>query len=344
MTVNLITGVGGFVASHLADYLLEKGEQVVGTYRWNEDLSRIKHIKDKITMIPADLNDMSSLLKALETKPDYIYHLAAESYVNDSFDRPIETMRTNAVGTTNLLEAIRLTIDQSKTCQACEGYGSWDPKIHVCSSSEYYGQVTEEDIPINELCQPRPANPYAASKVAADMIAYVYFKYYGLKIIRTRMFTHTGPRRTMMSAECAFAKQIAEFEKELHEFVKDDSKELRKEFILKHGNLDSVRTFADVRDAVKAYYLLLHNCTPGEVYNIGGETEMKIETMLKTLIDMSPIGDKIKLEQDPKLLRKADVTLQIPDCTKFKKESGWEPEIPFDKTMEDLLDFWRQNV
>lgn len=321
MAKNLITGAGGFVASHLEDLLLSKGEGVIGTYRWNEDLSRIAHIKDKMTLVPVDLNDLSSCIRAIdEHKPDYIFHLAAQSYVGDSYSNPITTIETNTLGTVKLLEAVRMKKEK-------EGY---DPVVHVCSSSEVYGLVDKSLVPIKEDCRFNPSNPYAVGKVGADMAALLYYTNFGIKTIRTRMFTHTGPRRTMMSAECAFAKQIALIEKG------------EQEPILKHGNLDSVRTWADVRDAVEAYHVLVRKCKPGEVYNIGGSTTKTIGEMLNYLISLS---DKdIKLKQDSNLLRPYDVTLQIPDCNKFKKETGWEPKYPFEKTMKDLLDWWRVNV
>ena len=324
MTKNLITGVGGFVASHLADLILEKNEELYGTYRWTEDLSRLNHIKEKINLIPCDLNDLYSMIKALEdSKPDFIYHLAAQSYVTDSFTNPSITIQTNTLGTLNLLEAIRIVRDKDP---------SFDPVVHVCSSSEVYGQVEEHEVPIKETNQFRPANPYAVGKVGADMIAYQYFKSHNIKTIRTRMFTHTGPRRTMMSAECAFASQIARIEKGLQPPV------------IKVGNLNSIRTFADVRDAVKAYHVLVRKCKPGEVYNIGGNRSMSIGDMLNLLISLSPKKDEIKIEVDPKLLRPSDVTLQIPDISKFENETGWKSEIPLETTLEDLLNFWRENT
>ncbi len=324
MTKSLITGVAGFVASHLADYLLQQGEQVIGTYRWIEDLSRIEHIRDKITLVSMDLLDLGSCLRSLEGRPDYIFHLAAQSYVPDSFIYPAATIMTNTIGTLNLLEAVRIRILRDK-----EGY---DPVIHVCSSSEVYGQVEKDEVPIKETNPFRPGNPYAVGKIGADLISDVYWKNYGIKSIRTRMFTHTGPRRTMMSAESSFAKQIALIEKGLQEPV------------VKVGNLDSIRTFADVRDAVRAYYILVRKCRPGEVYNIGGNRTMKIGEMLDYLISLSPMKEEIEVEIDPNLLRPADVTLQIPDISKFVNETGWQPEITFEKTMADLLNWWRRNV
>ena len=320
MIKSLITGIGGFVASHMADYLLEQGEEVIGTYRWNEDLSKIAHIRDKIIMEPMDLLDLFSCQICIKKhKPDYIYHLAAQSYVDDSFKYPAVTIQTNTIGTLNLLESI-LVIDE------------YDPIVHVCSSSEVYGQVEEDEVPIKETNPFRPQNPYGVSKIGADMIAYTYWQCYGIKTIRTRMFTHTSERRTMPSAEVNFARQIALIEKGLQKPI------------IKVGNLESIRTIADVRDAVRAYYILVRKCQPGEVYNIGGDRTMKIGDMLNYLISLSPMRDKIKIEVSPSLLRPSDVTLQIPDSSKFRDETGWKPEIPFEKTMLDLLQWWREQV
>lgn len=319
-----MTGAAGFVASHMIDLLLEKGEDVIGTYRWFEDLERAEHFKDKITMVPMDLIDMGSCLRCIrDHKPDYIFHLAAQSYVPDSFIYPVMTIMTNTVGTLNLLEAVRMVREDDK---------SYDPIIVVVSSSEVYGQVKEDEIPITEAQPFRPQNPYGASKVGADMIGYVYFRCYGMKILRTRLFTHTGSRRTMASAESSFARQIALIEAGLQEPI------------VKVGNLESVRTIADVRDAARAYYILVRKCKPGEVYNIGGNRTMKVGEMLEYLISLSPMKDKIRVEVDPKLLRPADVTLQVPSSLKFMKETGWKPEISFEKTMADLLEFWRDKV
>ena len=325
MVKNLITGIGGFVASHLADFLLEKGEEVYGTYRWTEDLSRIKHVREKIKMIPADLLDVSSLIRAIaDNKPDYIFHLAAQSYVPDSFTNPIITVETNTIGTVNLLEALRLIKEYI--------HKDYDPVIHVCSSSEFYGKVNEQEIPITEQNPMRPGNQYAVGKIGADAAAYFYAKYYGMKVIRTRMFTHTGERRTMLSAECNFARQIALIEKGLQEPI------------IKHGNLNSVRTWANVKDAVKAYHLLVRKGKPGEVYNIGGKVNKTIGEMLDYMISLSPMKDKIKKELDQNLVRKVDVNLQIVDYGKFRRETGWEPEISFEDTINEVLDYWRKNV
>lgn len=325
MAKNCVIGAGGMVASHLCDHILEHGEEVIATVRWNEDLFRIRHIEDKMKIVSMNLLDLSSIIRCFaDNKPDYIYLLAAESFVNDSFTNPIITVETNTIGTLNVCEAVRLIKDYI--------HKDWDPVVHVCSSSEFYGKVDKEELPITEKHPPRPGNQYAIGKVGADFVADLYFKYYGLKTIRTRMFTHTSGRRTMGSAEVNFAKQIARIEKGLQEPV------------VKHGNLNSVRTWADARDAARAYYLLVRNCTPGEVYNIGGETVKTVGECLDYLISLSTKRNEIQKELDPRLVRNVDVDMQVVDCSKFKKEIGWKPEITFEQTMQDVLNAWRERV
>lgn len=315
----LITGVTGMVGSHLAEYILAHHAEVRvhGLIRWRSPLDNIDAIRDRIQLHYADLRDLNSMVLLLrKTRPERIFHLAAQSFVTTSFDAPADTLTTNAVGTTNLLDAIRIV--------------GIDPRIHLCSSSEVYGQVRPDEVPITENNPFRPASPYAVSKVAEDMIGLQYFLSYGLKIIRTRMFTHTGPRRNAVFAEGAFARQIAEVEIG------------RRQNPIKVGNLDSVRTFADVRDAVRAYWLLLEKCPAGEVYNIGGERTMTVGDMLALLKTFArcPIEHAV----DPALLRPSDVTLQIPDASKFRQATGWRPEIAVEKTLEDLLNYFRDVV
>ena len=318
----LITGITGFVGSHLAEYVLKNKPEVkvLGLVRWRSPKDNIRGILNKITLCQGDLTDMSSLEKILkEEKPDVIFHLAAQSYVDFSFIAPIATLQANVIGTANLLEVVRKLKNES-------GY---DPVIHICSSSEVYGQVKENETPIREDNPFRPASPYAVSKVAEDMLGLQYWLSWKIKTIRTRMFTHTGERRGEFFAESAFAKQIAEIEAGIVPPV------------VKVGNLNSIRTFLDVKDAVKAYWLLVTKCQSGEVYNIGGKETMTVEEMLSKLIKLSTVKD-IKVEVDPKRLRPSDVTLQIPNIDKFKAETLWEPEISFDQTLQDLLNYWRK--
>ncbi len=320
----LITGITGFVGSHLAEYILEHepGVEVVGLVRWRSPKDNVQGILDRVALRYGDLHDLPSLTGLLgELRPEYIFHLAAQSYVDFSFIAPIDTLQTNVIGTANLLDAVR----QSKQAS---GY---DPVIHICSSSEVYGQVRPDEVPITEANPLRPASPYAVSKVGEDMLAFQYWTSWKVKTIRSRMFTHTGPRRGEVFVLSNFAKQVAAMEAGLQERV------------IRVGNLDSIRTFSDVRDAVRAYWLLVTRCQPGEVYNIGGKETMSIREMLDRLLAATPLGRKVKVEVDPARLRPSDVTLQIPCIDKFVAATGWQPQITFDQTMRDVLDYWRKD-
>ena len=282
-------------------------------------MDNIRHLGDRVQLYDCDLRDLSSLITTFTLiKSDVIFHLAAQSYVKSSYTAPADTIETNVTGTVNLLEAVRI-------CRQ-------EPVIHVCSSSEVYGQVTEKDIPIKEDCPLRPVSPYAVSKVGQDMAAYMYHKAYGLKTIRSRMFTHSGPRRGEVFVDSYFSRQLARIERGVQVPV------------IRVGNLDSVRTFCDVRDTVRAYWALVNRCPPGEVYNIGGSATMTIREMLDTLLEMSVYGGKVEVRVDPSLLRPADVTLQIPSTEKFRATTGWEPEIPYKQTLLDMLNYWRERT
>jgi GDP-mannose 4,6-dehydratase len=324
----LITGITGMVGSHLADFLLENTDwDIYGMCRWRSPLDNVEHLldrantKDRVSFIYGDLCDYVSLQNAIEeTKPDYVFHLAAQSYPLTSFTAPLQTFDTNILGTARLLEALRHCHDIS-------------PVIHVCSSSEVFGRVPREKLPINEECTFHPASPYAISKIGTDMVGRFHAEAYGQKIVVTRMFTHTGPRRGDVFAESSFAKQIAMIERQLISPV------------VKTGNLESLRTWSDVRDAVRAYYMLVTiNPIPGEFYNIGGTYSCTVGEMLDFLISLSTYKDHIKVQQDTKRLRPLDADLQVPDASKFKEHTGWEPGIPFAKTMQDLLGYWRSKV
>lgn len=327
----LITGITGMVGSHLADFLLANTDwDVYGVCRWRSPLDNVEHLldranrKDRLFFEYADLNDQISLLTVMKNvKPDYIFHLAAQSYPLTSFTAPIDTLNTNILGTCRLLEAVRAT-------EGC------DPVIHVCASSEVFGKIPAEKKPdtgIHEECPFHPASPYAISKVGTDLLGRYYAEAFNMTVMTTRMFTHTGPRRGDVFHESTFAKQIAMIEAGLIPPV------------VKVGNLHSLRTYADVRDAVRAYYMLVTvDPKAGEYYNIGGSYTCEVGDTLHTLINMSTMKDEIRVETDPERLRPIDADLQIPDCRKFKAHTGWEPEIPFEKTMGDLLNYWRDRV
>lgn len=322
----LITGITGFVGSHLADYIIEyhPETEIFGLKRWRSPMENITHIKNKLALFDCDLRDLSSLLYLLEeTRPDVVFHLAAQSYVPTSYIAPIDTLMTNVIGTANLLEAVRIS--------------KLDPVIHICSSSEVYGQVQPDEIPIKETNPFQPASPYATSKVAEDMLGWQYFTAWGLKTLRTRMFTHTGPRRGEVFVVSNFAKQIASIELGLQEPS------------VMVGNLDSVRTFADVRDTVRAYWIMVEKfyegkISAGEVFNIGGITTMTVEEMLHKLLALSPDKGRISIRRDEQRIRPADVTLQIPCIDKFQSYTGWKPEISFETTLLDTLNYWREKL
>ncbi len=324
----LITGITGMVGSHLADFLLENTDWTIyGMCRWRSPLDNVEHLtdranrKERIFFIFGDLCDYVSLENAVEeSRPDYVFHLAAQSYPKTSFTSPLQTLDTNILGTERLLESLR----------RCPGI---DPLIHVCSSSEVFGRVPRENLPIAEECAFHPASPYAISKAGTDLLGRFHAEAYGQKVLVTRMFTHTGPRRGDVFAESTFAKQIAMIEKGLIPPV------------VKTGNLNSLRTWSDVRDAVRAYYMLLTvDPVPGSYFNIGGTFSCTVGDMLDHLVSISACKDKIKVETEDARLRPLDADLQVPDTAKFQTHTGWKPEIPFEKTMQDLLDYWRDRV
>ena len=315
----LITGITGMVGSHLADYILNNhpDAEVSGVVRWRSPLDNIRQRLDDITLIQGELRDLSSMIQVInQVQPDRIFHLAAQSFVPISYESPGDTFTVNVIGSINLLDAVRNV--------------GIDPMIHMCSSAEVYGNVDESMVPITEDTPFNPASPYAVSKVGQDMLGNQYHISYGMKIIRTRMFTHSGPRRGNFFAESAFAKQIAEIELGVIPGP------------VMVGNLESIRTYADVRDAVRAYWTLLDFCSVGEVYNIAGNRTLTIGEMLEILKSFASVP--IEHEVDPSLLRPSDVTLQIPENSKFRDETGWEPEYSMEQTMEDLLNFHRERT
>jgi len=312
----LVTGISGFAGSHLAELLLQEGIEVHGLLRWRSKTDNIEHIRGKLYLHEGDLLDAHSLDGIItEIKPDYIFHLAAQSFVPASWKSPAATLQVNVVGTANLFEAVHKA--------------KLDPAIQIAGSSEEYGMVYPDEAPIKEDNPLRPLSPYGVSKVATDMLGYQYHKSYGMRIIRTRAFNHTGPRRGDVFVTSNFAKQIAEIEKGKREFVSV-------------GNLTAKRDFTDVRDVVKAYYIAAEKGESGEVYNICSGSCMTIQEMLHTLIGFS--SAKIDVRQDPERMRPSDVELLLGDITKFKTQTGWEPIIPFHQTMEDLLNYWRQKI
>jgi GDP-4-dehydro-6-deoxy-D-mannose reductase len=315
----LITGITGFAGSHLADYLLKLGNvEVFGITRWRSRTENIEHLQGKVKLIECDLRDPFSLREVLrKVKPERVYHLAAQSYVPMSWVAPAETLSTNLLGEVNIFEGLRQE-------------ALLETRVQLACSSEEYGLVHPDETPIRETNPLRPLSPYGVSKVAQDFLGYQYHQSYKLFIVRTRAFNHTGPRRGEVFVTSNFAKQIAEIEKG------------KKEPVIHVGNLDAVRDFTDVRDTVRGYYLSLEKAEAGEVYNICTGTGYKVREMLDILLSFSKV--KITTRQDPLRMRPSDVELLVGDPSKFERQTGWKPEIPFRKTMEDLLNYWRERV
>mgnify|MGYP001595444681 CR=1 FL=1 len=315
----LITGISGSGGSYLADYIAEYHPEVAinGISRWHSttDDKNLEQVQNKVRLHECDLNDLSAVFTVLrEIKPDAIFHLASHANVKASFTNPLAVMENNIRGTAHLLEAVRMA--------------GINPVIQICSTSEVYGQVDPKNVPITEDCPLNPSSPYAVSKVAQDLLGFTYFRSYGMPIIRTRMFAYLNPRRADLFAT-SFAMQVARIEAGL-----------QKELL--HGNLDSTRTIIDVRDAMESYWIAAEKCRPGEVYNIGGPTVITVGDFLELLKKHArvPIPSRV----DPVLLRPADVTLQIPDTTKFTTETGWKPKYAFEESVAYLLEHCRNHV
>jgi len=314
----LVTGITGFVGSHFAEHALACGAEVFGSYRWRSKTENIEHIRSRIALVECDLRDMSSTHHLIEaSRPDFVIHLAAQSFVGASWQAPAETFITNTVSQVNLLEAIR--------AQGAK------PRFLVIGSSEEYGFVQEDELPITEANPLRPLSPYAVSKVAQNLMGYQYFKSYGMHIVRSRAFNHEGPRRGDVFVTSNFARQIAEIERGLREPV------------IAVGNLKTRRDYTDVRDIVRGYWLLLEKGEPGEVYNLCSGRAWRIQDILDFLLGEARVAG-ITVREDRARLRPSDVPVLLGDATRARKAVGWEPRIPFEQTLRDILAYWRGRV
>ena len=318
----LITGITGFVGSHLAEYCLTQPDtKIYGTvlsHHLGDEMKRVEHIKDKIELLECDLTNRIAVARVLEkTKPDKIFHLAAQSFVPTSWKSPEDTLFNNIISELNIFEVVR----EMKI----------DPIIVIAGSSEEYGLVYENELPIKETNPLRPLSPYAVSKITQEKLAFQYHQSYGLKTILTRFFNTEGPKRGQDFVISNFAKQIAEIEKG------------KREAIIHVGNLEAKRDFSDVRDIVRAYWLASEKCKFGQPYNVCSEKTRTIKFVLDLLLSFSRTKD-IKVRQDPNRARPSDVPVLLGDCSKFKKETGWMSEVPFEKTILDTLDYWRDII
>jgi GDPmannose 4,6-dehydratase/GDP-4-dehydro-6-deoxy-D-mannose reductase len=315
----LITGISGSGASYLAEYIVENHPEcdVHGMARWHSTSTQnnLKAISSKVSVHECDLLDLSSVVETLNrVKPDVIFHMASHANVRAGFITPLSVLNNNIMGTANLFEGIKMV--------------GLDPVVQLCSTAEVYGQVTQEDLPISETCPLRPSSPYAVSKTTQDHLGFTYWRCYGMKVIRTRMFAYLNPRRHDLFAT-SFARQVAQIELGL----RDE---------LTHGNLDSVRTVIDIRDAMQSYWIASEKCEYGEAYNISGLNSISVGQFLDMLKDLAKT--EIKSRPDPALFRPADVTLQVPDVRKFESATGWKPTYTFEESIQFLLEQIRRDV
>jgi GDP-4-dehydro-6-deoxy-D-mannose reductase len=336
----LVTGITGFAGSHMAEFLMRQPDvEIYGIYRRRSRLEALDDVRehihmiepgvasietlkcafkpDKINLIECDLLDAFSVHKLIgSVRPDRIFHLAAQSHVPASWNAPAATLQDNIFGQLNIFEAVRTA--------------AIDPLIQIAGSSEEYGLVYPDEVPMRESNPLRPLSPYAVSKVAQEMLAYQYHQSYGIKSIISRGFNHSGPRRGENFVDSSFAMQVALIEKGLQEPV------------IYVGDLSSKRDFTDVRDMVRAYWLLLDKCKPGEVYNIGSGNTRQVQDSLDILLRMSQV--QVEVRVDPTRLRPSDVKILWSDSSKFIEATGWKPTIPYEQTLRDLLDYWRARV
>jgi GDP-4-dehydro-6-deoxy-D-mannose reductase len=312
----LITGAAGFVAGHLVEMLREE-EPDVELFGITRPHGTPAHVPGRVTVIEADLLDAAGTEAAVTmAQPDRVVHLAAQSSPQKSWADPEGTIRTNVVGALNLLEAVR-------KCRT-------PPRVLLIGSSEEYGLASPSEIPLRETAPLRPSSPYAVSKIAQGYLGLQYALAYGVPVVRTRTFHHTGPGRGESFAESSFARQIAEIERG------------GRDPVLAVGNLDAIRDFADVRDVVRAYWLLLDRGESGEVYNVCTGRGRRIRDLLDVLLKLS--GVRVDVRVDEKRLRPSDIPVLVGDPDKLQRATGWEPRIPLERTLKDLLDDWRARL
>ncbi len=314
----LITGITGLIGSHLADYLLDMGGvEVTGFKRWRSSEQNIRHLRDRVRMLEGDIEDAFSIGRAIEqTRPDRIFHLAAQSYPSASWDAPAATLQANVMGTLNVLEAARRFVPEAR--------------VHLAGSAAAYGQVGPDEIPIREDRPLRPLSPYGVSKAAQEMLGYQAAQSFGQRVYLTRSFIHIGPRQDSRTAAQTFARQIAEAEAGLRLPV------------VEVGNLDTRRDFLDVFDAVRGLWALLERGVPGEVYNLCSGRAASIRELLEIYLSLAAVPMGVHI--DPARLRPADEPILQGDNTRLRTATGWQPEVSLEESARRILDYWRAVV
>jgi GDP-4-dehydro-6-deoxy-D-mannose reductase len=309
----LITGIEGFAGRHLARSLMEAGHEISGTVQSPRDVRSLKRVLGKVPLVHADLRYSRSLERPLSRlAPEYIVHLAAQSSGTLAMRDPALTYRTNTLGTLNLLETLRRM--------------AWEGKVLIVSSADVYGSATILE-PFREDDPLVPLNHYAASKAMMELLAIEYFTVHGIRTLRARPFPHTGPGQSERFALSNFARQIAEAE-------------VCGRGTVRVGNLGVVRDYLDVRDVASAYRSLLEGGKDGEVYNISRGQPQRLGEILESMLKGS--SARIDIEEEQKRLRPLDIEYQVGDSTKLRKETRWKPLIPLERTLADLLDYWRE--
>ena len=309
----LIVGAAGFVGKYLADELNAAGG-------WSVCVTKMPQEALSIASVTAyDLNILDRVAVdtlLAELRPEVIFHLAAQSSVAVSWKNPGLTVDVNIKGTLNLLDAVR-------DC-------GFSPRVLLIGSSEEYGAVVPEEIPVKETTLPRPGNIYAVTKNTQNQLGRLYAQAYGLDILSTRSFNHIGPNQTPLFVVADFCRQVVEIEKGRHEPV------------LQVGNLSAKRDFTDVRDVVRAYRLLALTGEKGETYNVGQGKAVEINVILQMILSLSK--ETIQVEIGPAKLRPIDVPIIEADISKLQKATGWKPEISLGQTLEETLTYWRNQA
>lgn len=312
----LITGINGFVGGHLAEHLLAIGGWDVWGLARQLSIA-LPALQGRIEFVRAELRSFDQVASALErVRPEVIFHCAAQSNVPRSFDDPIDTLQSNIFAQLNLFQAV-LRLHQN-------------PLMLIITSNEIYGNVRPEELPLDEATPLRPVNPYAVSKAAQDLLAYQYHVSHRLRTIRLRPFNHIGPRQSEQFVASAFGAQIARIEAGLQEPL------------LRVGNLTAERDFTDVRDVVRAYALAARHGQVGLAYNIGSGRCVSIRWLLDTLLAFCERD--IAVEPDPSRARPADVPRVLSESSRFREHTGWEPQLPLEQTLYDILEYWRSQV